>query len=178
MDGTISPIQLPWPEWTNAAIRLYHGTTSPSADSIIATRIDVARGRATTDFGRGFYTTTDEENARAWSRRRSRDLDEPPALLKLTMDRLALANLSSIVFIRGSSSAEDYWSFVAHCRSGLPHRPITEDFYDVAFGPVAKIWFGTSNSAVWADYDQISFHTQAAQDMLNDERACTLEVMQ
>jgi hypothetical protein len=177
VDGTISPIPLPWPEWTNAAIRLYHGTTLPNADSIIAIGIDVARGRATTDFGRGFYTTTDEENARAWSRRRSRDLDQPPALLRLTTDRLALANLASIVFIRGSHSAQDYWSFVTHCRSGLSHRPTTDDFYDVAFGPVSKVWFGSSNSAVWADYDQISFHTRAAQDMLNNKSISTLEVI-
>jgi len=176
VDGTISPIRLPWPEWTNPAIRLYHGTTLPSADAITATGIDVARGRATTDFGRGFYTTTDQENAREWSRRKSRYLGQPPVPLRLTADRLALANLSSIVFIRGSDSAQDYWSFVTHCRSGLPHRPATNDFYDVAFGPVSKVWFGSSN-AVWADYDQISFHTQAAQDMLNNESICTLEVM-
>jgi Protein of unknown function (DUF3990) len=168
---------IPWPVWKNPEIQLYHGTIQTNAESILDHGVDVSKGAATTDFGRGFYTTTDEENAREWSERKARRIGGDPAVLRLTLSRLALGRLESIVFIRGSLLAKEYWSFVAHCRSGFPHRPATGDFYDVAFGPVAKVWFGNPNSAVWADYDQISFHTLAARDMLNNRSLCTLEIV-
>jgi len=176
MGSSIVPPPVPWPAWTHPEIRLYHGTVRTYAEEIVSFGVDVFKGSATTDFGRGFYATTDEQNAREWASRKARRLGEEPALVRLTFDRLALGRLESIVFIRGSLRAKEYWSFVAHCRSGHPHRPGTGDFYAVAYGPVAKIWFGDPNSATWADYDQISFHTQTAQDMLNNRGFCALEV--
>jgi len=59
----------------------------------------------------------------------------------------------------------------------MSHQPATCGYYDVAYGPVAKVWSSERKSAVWADYDQISFHTQAAQDMVNDRRACRMEIV-
>lgn len=177
MARTISPVHQPWPVWTNADLQLYHGTTTTRVESILQHGIDVTRGSAMADFGRGFYTTTDEGNARLWSQRKANTLQGQAALIRLTFGRLALSKLQSIVFVRSEVSASDYWSFVAHCRSGLPHRPETGDFYDIAYGPVAKVWFGVSNSATFAGYDQISFHTKAAQDMLNDRSACALELL-
>jgi len=168
---------VPWPVWQNDPIRLYHGTVLVRANSIVTNGIDISRGSALTDFGRGFYATTDEENARAWSRRKANKLREKATVIRLTLSRLSLSKLESIVFIRSSISASDYWSFVASCRSGLPHRPQTSDFYDVAYGPVAKVWLGSSNSMTWADYDQISFHTPSAQSMLNDRSHCALELL-
>jgi len=175
MNQTIIPISQPWPVWTNGPIHLYHGTILSHVQSILANGIDVTRGSAVTDFGRGFYTTTDEENAGAWSRRRARKWNAEAAVIRLTLSRNALSKLENIVFVRSEVSAVDYWSFVATCRSGSPHRPETADFYDVAYGPVAKAWWGASNSMTWAEYDQISFHTRTAQDMLNDSSICALE---
>jgi len=166
-----------WPAWENRAIILFHGTIATSAKGIIEAGVNIAMGRAFTDFGRGFYTTTDEGGAREWSTLKAGRQGGDPAVVRLAVSRLALSRLESIVFIRGSVLAEDYWSFVKHCRSGLPHDAATGSFYDVAYGPVAKIWSGYPKSAVWADYDQISFHTQAAQDMLNDRRVCTMEIL-
>jgi len=166
-----------WPLWTNPRIRLYHGTVMANANAIVKVGVDILKGRQTTDFGRGFYATTDKTNANEWARRKSARLGSEPAVVLLELDRVRLGRLQSIVFIRGSLHAAEYWSFVSHCRRGLPHRPRTGDFYDVAYGPVAKIWDDSANSATWDDYDQIGFHTRLAQDMLNDRDVCTLEVM-
>jgi hypothetical protein len=156
---------------------LYHGTLLISAEEIVRDGVNITLGRATTDFGRGFYTTTDEQAAREWSNRKVERLRGEPSMVRMVVDRLALSRLHSIVFIRGSASAEDYWTFVRHCRAGMPHDPATGGYYDVAYGPVAKVWSVDRKSAVWADYDQISFHTQAAQDILNDRRICTREIV-
>jgi hypothetical protein len=151
-----------WPAWENQALILFHGTVLASAEKIRETGVDIDMGRALTDFGRGFYTTTDEGNAREWSGRVTERQGGERAVVRLAVNRFALSKLNSIAFIRGSLRAEDYWSFVTHCRSGLPHHPETGTFYDVVYGPVAKYWAGYPRSAVWADYDQISFHTRAA----------------
>jgi Protein of unknown function (DUF3990) len=172
----VTPIRTPWPPWTNPEIRLFHGTIQATAEDIVRYGVDISMGTPRTDFGRGFYVTTDENNARHWAMRKAARLGVEPAVVRVTLGRAELGQLESIVFVRGSLLAEEFWSFVAHCRAGRPHRPATQDFYDVAYGPVAKVWFGNPNSAIWADYDQISFHTKTAQDMLNNKRVCALEI--
>lgn len=129
------------------------------------------------DFGRGFYTTTNERAALDWAYRKSRKVGAEPFVIPMTINRVALGNLESIVFVRSAIDALEYWSFVENGRSGLPHRPLTSDYYDVAYGPIAKVWVGARNVAAWDDFDQISFHTRAAQDMLNNKGMCTLEPM-
>ena len=43
-------------------MKLYHGS------SVVVRKPLIARGRKTTDFGKGFYTTTDFEQAARWAR--------------------------------------------------------------------------------------------------------------
>jgi hypothetical protein len=166
-----------WPAWANPPITLYHGTLLSHAEAIAHTGVDPSKGRALTDFGRGFYATTDERAAWEWSNRKVERLGGEPSIVRMVVDRRALSRLDSIVFIRGSASAGEYWTFVRHCRAGMPHDPATGGYYDVAYGPVAKVWSIDRKSAVWADYDQISFHTRAAQDILNERRICTREIL-
>lgn len=52
--------------WTNQDLPLYHGTLDRYVSSILS-GVDVTKGRAHTDFGKGFYTTTVERQARAWA---------------------------------------------------------------------------------------------------------------
>ena len=42
-------------------MKLYHGS------SVVVRKPLIARGRKTTDFGKGFYTTTDFEQAARWA---------------------------------------------------------------------------------------------------------------
>ena len=170
-------MDVPWPTWTNPSISLFHGTIITSANNLSVSGVDITKGRSLTDFGRGFYTTTDEATARTWSERIARRRGGEPTVVSLSLARTALGRLNSVAFVRGSLDARDYWSFVAHCRSGLSHQPATGSFYDVVYGPVAKTWAGSRSSSTWADYDQISFHTRIAQDMLNDRSLCALEVL-
>jgi len=142
---------------------------------ILGSEVDLSKGCTFTDFGRGFYTTTDLETARVWSEGLARRRQEEAAVIELQLNRESLSHLGSIVSLRGTLDARDYRTFVASCRLGYSHDPTTGSFYDVAYGPVATRWLGSDDSAVWAGYDQVSFHTRDAQDMLNDESQCTMQ---
>jgi hypothetical protein len=61
-----APSSLTPSNWTNQLLTLYHGTLNTHVPSILA-GVNVNRGRAHTDFGKGFYTTTVETQARAWA---------------------------------------------------------------------------------------------------------------
>lgn len=51
----------------NDDLILYHGTDDKSAREIIAHGIDLSLCSPLTDFGRGFYTTTNLEQAKNWA---------------------------------------------------------------------------------------------------------------
>lgn len=164
----------PWtpPPWTNQSLVLYHGTLDTYARSIVR-KVVIAKGRTRTDFGRGFYTTTTLLQARTWAwmraqRRRGKGIR--PAVVRLELDRDALADLQTLCFVRGDFDAEDFWSIVFHCRSGnLPHARMlpAKPEYDVVVGPAAASWrqrltiFGA---------DQFSFHTSDAESLLNSSK--------
>jgi hypothetical protein len=167
-----------WPDWTNAPIDVYHGTTRNYAERIANSTVDVSAGRVHTDFGRGFYTTTSLFVAQQRALQVSDKVSESsPAVLRLHISREGLAQLTSISFIRHSMASVDFWSFVQHCRAGLPHLPASSSYYDAVCGPIALTWRGPSNSSTLSDSDQISFHTAAAQAMLNDRSVCQMEVL-
>jgi hypothetical protein len=158
----------PPPTWTNPVVRLYHGTTERDAEQIVREGVAVALGGPRTDFGPGFYTTTIERQAQNWAVGRARrDGSRRAGLVRLDIDRDQLARLDHLAFVRGEPEAEEFWSFVVHCRSGAPdHARSTHPsgFYDVVVGPVSAFW---QQRLPIAGSDQISFHTEAAERVLN-----------
>jgi hypothetical protein len=124
--------------------------------------VNPRKGRPRTDFGPGFYTTTVEGQAKSWAwviaaaNAVGGTLGSAGAVVRLEVDRDALAGLESIGFIRGDYDAEDFWSLVFHCRGGaLGHARPAAAYYDVAYGPVASFWMQRN---VMNGRDQISFH--------------------
>src|SRR5438046_2187451 len=157
------PAPLPW---TNQVLTLYHGTVDADVQSILR-EVKAHLGRAHTDFGQGFYTTTIERQARSWawqlSRRRS---GTRPAVIRFDVDRENLAQLECLWFVRGSVEADDFWSLVHHCRTGgIAHNRIaSQGWYDVVSGPVAASW---RRRITILDADQVSFHTVRAVQALD-----------
>jgi hypothetical protein len=151
--------------WTNQGLTLYHGTLDIHVQSIFS-RVDVNNGRAHTDFGKGFYTTTVERQARAWAWQSSqRSGGALPAVIRFDVDRDSLAALQCLWFVRGGFDAEDFWSLIFHCRTGGSKysRGTNQGWYDVVIGPVAASW--RQRLAIY-DADQISFHTDSAVNLL------------
>ena len=145
-------------------IKLYHGST-------MAVREPSLRpGRPNADFGKGFYTTSNLEQAERWAHiKQERDESERAVVSVYEFDESLLE--SNDLNIRKFTGADEPWLyFVADCRKSRPHE------YDLVQGPVAndKV-FTTVNlfesgvlsaeAAIlqlkaYKTYDQLSFHSE------------------
>jgi hypothetical protein len=134
---------------------------------IVRDGVRVERGRSGTDFGPGFYTTADRTQAAQWAEDLADRTGEAAVVAWAELDRDQLALLECLYFVRGHESAVDFWSFVHHCRRGArTHRRAgaAKAMYDVVVGPVSRNY---RRRAAYENMDQISFHTPAAQAVLN-----------
>jgi len=152
--------------WTNQDLVLYHGTDDASAAAILRGGVNLALCSPLTDFGRGFYTTSNAAQAVTWAHHRTARLraggkkTAKPAVLRVFAQRDFLAGLESLVFPRPARET-GFPDFVRYCRRGRsPHRPGGRDF-QVVYGPVAQ-WQGLFDPNlelfVLSDCDQVSFH--------------------
>jgi Protein of unknown function (DUF3990) len=138
----MAPLLNSAPDWKpdlSEYVILWHGCTAFDKNAMEAGRIDVKYCAVNTDFGRGFYTTTLERQARhwAWDRFYKWQKDHPgatgnqPVILRFRVRRYSLANpasdlerglsgLDALAFVRGDYDNEDYWSLVQHCRQSVP----------------------------------------------------------
>lgn len=151
-------------------MRLYHG-------SIVEVRKPSLRfGRKKTDFGRGFYTTTQAEQAENWSKIKQDRAKAPRRIVSVyEIDDAVLSKPE--LKIREFHGVDEAWlNFVVESRKGIKHD------YDLVFGPVAndKV-FTTVNlyesgvldapAAIaqlkaYKTYDQLSFHTKQVLEAL------------
>ena len=145
-------------------MRLYHG-------SVVEVRKPSLRyGRKKTDFGRGFYTTTQAEQAENWTKIKQDRTKAPKRIVSVYEIDDALLT-SPELKIREFHGVDKAWlDFVVDSCKGVKHD------YDLVFGPVAndKV-FTTVNlfesgvlsaeAAIlqlkaYKTYDQLSFHTE------------------
>ena len=158
------------PKWTNQPLVVYHGSdtvalglAAPALYAVLhAFAVNLAACSANTDFGRGFYTTTSDHQARQWANNRVRlagSTGNPTrgVVLSFAVSLYSLASLKSLCFVRATP---DYYALVEDCRQGFPphQRTAGNPAYDVVFGPVSL----GAQRLVIHDCDQISFHTAAA----------------
>ena len=158
--------------WTNGAFTVYHGCDEKSARDIKANGVDLNQCRPRTDFGVGFYTTTNRHQAENWANTRVRRMGRKgrhavATLLTLEVDRTALSACRVMCFVtEGWKSGvptvqSDYWQFILHCRYGGSNhqlRPGINSNYDVVFGPVSLY----PQVLTVQNCDQISFHSTPA----------------
>ena len=152
------------PPWTDQDIELFHGTLETHVNSIVP-GIDLSVCRNLTDFGRGFYTTTNQLQAEQWARNLANRTGGVPAVIRFTVEREKLAQLESLFFIRGSAAAIDYWSFVQYCKTiAGDHNRTYAGWYDIVAGPVLG---SLKKQTIIPDADQVSFHTLDAVAVLD-----------
>lgn len=144
-------------------MRLYHGST------VIVRKPSLRPGRSNADFGKGFYTTSNMEQAVRWAHiRQEREKTLRAVVSVFEFDETLLDNPE--LNVRRFSGADEAWLyFVTDCRKSRKHD------YDLVLGPVAndKV-FTTVNlfesgvlsaeAAIlqlkaYKTYDQVSFHT-------------------
>ncbi len=156
--------------WSNGPLALYHGTDALSAPSISSPSgstlhgVNLSKSSPFTDFGKGFYTTTNLHQAKNWANNRYRRVHTPlsppnhAVVLRFDVDRDVLAALNTLCFVIEASSS-DYWDLITHCRTALgSHLFVGSNYYDVVYGPVS-LW---PQTLVIKDCDQVSFHTHTS----------------
>lgn len=144
-------------------IKLYHGST------VAVKNPSLRPGRPNADFGKGFYTTSNYEQAVRWAHiKQEREEAQRAVVSVYEFDETLLDNPE--LNIRMFTGADEPWLlFVTDCRKSRRHD------YDLVQGPVAndKV-FTTVNlfesgvlsaeAAIlqlkaYKTYDQLSFHT-------------------
>ena len=145
-----------------ATITLYHGTSMTGAVSIKKDGVNMARGRENLDFGQGFYTTTDAEQAWDWAKRKAGERGFP-AVVKITIKVEDLRELKGLHF---TSRTPNFEKFVIDSRAGK----ITSHGFDFIEGPA---WLNPPTAKnpnpgpMKAGKQQTSFHGAKAEDVLN-----------
>jgi hypothetical protein len=171
--------------WTNGPLTLYHGCDDKSARGIIDPtnpakhRINLKLCKRRTDFGQGFYTTTNLHQAKNWANLRVKRLKastpSPPiaTVLSFTVDRNNLAGVNMLCFVTEGRipGSSDYWDMINACRKGVYNHqlksPHAVQYYDVVFG-VVSLW---PQTLVIKDCDQISFHNPHNLSLLTNPTA-------
>lgn len=144
-------------------MKLYHGST------VAVRKPSLRPGRQNADFGKGFYTTSNPEQAERWAHIKQEREGTPRAVVSVYEFDETLLD-SPDWNIRQFTGADEAWLyFVTDCRKSRGHD------YDLVLGPVAndKV-FTTVNlfesgvlsaeAAIlqlkaYKTYDQMSFHT-------------------
>ena len=126
-------------------------------------------GRTNADFGKGFYTTSNPEQAERWAHIKQEREDAPCAVVSVYEFDESILDQQDLRIRRFTGADEPWLYFVTDCRKSHPHA------YDLVQGPVAndKV-FTTVNlfesgvlsaeAAIlqlkaYKTYDQLSFHT-------------------
>ena len=108
-------------------MKVYHGSLN------VVKKPNVARGRLGTDFGKGFYTTTNFEQARRWAINKQKRAGRKNKAIVNTyeVDDNILDNEKYIVR-KFYSPNREWLSFVVSSRNSITHD------YNIVFGPVAN----------------------------------------
>lgn len=107
-------------------MRIYHGS------NVVVNRPEILEEQRMLDFGKGFYTTKNEEQAQRWAQKVSARRNSNKGCISAY--EFDYENASKELDIIRFETADEKWlEFVCSCRKG-------EDFpknYDMVFGPVA-----------------------------------------
>lgn len=172
---------------------VYHGTISIYRDSLLA-GIDVKVGFKSADFGQGFYTTSNFEQAKrlafdrakAYNKRHKNESDAQPMILTYKINKSLLSKQKGLFFV---SPDEKWKEFIYNNRVGIDFSVSKyynkDGKYDYVYGCVAdsnitemvgyikrkQITYGDFVDSLKAlkqnDYDQLSFHTSNAVKVLD-----------
>jgi len=112
-------------------VDFYHGTSLAFARTIRDDGIDLSKGNPDTDFGRGFYITTDLRQAREWATKNFSGSIPTVIHYRVTRSQLTPGGLCGLVFPSGNA---DFATFVRWFRDNAP--PLGGAGYDFVEGPL------------------------------------------
>ena len=148
-------------------MKLYHGST------VTVKNPSLRLGRKNTDFGKGFYTTTDFDQAARWARIRSQRAVTVSSIFIVFVIVDDVLQSNDIKIMEYNGATENWLNFVVNNRRSAPLHD-----YDIVLGPVANdnlyatiSMYENGQLSVEAAivqlnthtlFDQVSFHTPKA----------------
>ena len=148
-------------------MKLYHGST------LIVKRPNLRQGRANSDYGKGFYTTVDFEQAARWASIRRNRAGKGKAIVSVYEVNNDLFHLQDLNIMEYHGATKQWLDFVVANRRFAPLH-----HYDIVLGPVANdnLYATISlyeNGELSAEaavvqlkthvlFNQVSFHTKKA----------------
>lgn len=148
-------------------MKLYHGS------SVVVRKPLIERGRRTTDFGKGFYTTTDFEQAARWAKIKRDRIGYGKAVVSVYEFDERLLETGKFQVLQYQGATAEWLDFVVQNRKG-----VLEHSYDFVKGPVANdrlyatiTMYEKGDLSVEAAivqlkthvlFDQLSFHSREA----------------
>ena len=111
-------------------IKLYHGS-----NTIIST-IDLTQCNPYKDFGRAFYLTTDENQARSVANARADIFGGSPIVNVFSFDEIVLIN--GILSFKIFEGYTEEWADFVYKNRDESLNPSYEHSYDVVYGPIAN----------------------------------------
>lgn len=152
-------------------MKVYHGSLYKVQNP------NVEKGRQSTDFGKGFYTTTNFEQAKQWAFKKQKNEKKEKKAFVITYEvDDNLLNNKKYNIKKFDNPNEEWLNFVVNCRKSVPHK------YDIVFGAVANDKIYTTITLYEARvltaeetvarlkvdeyFNQISFHSQEAANEL------------
>ncbi|MDD4516511.1 DUF3990 domain-containing protein [Massilibacteroides sp.] len=152
-------------------MKLYHGSIS------LVDKPNIEQGRPSTDFGKGFYVTTNFEQAKRWALYKQKNAKgEVQAIVSTYEVDDKLIDNERYRIKKFDSPNEEWLSFVVNCRKSMLHD------YEIVFGAVANDKIYTTitlyeSQVLTAEetvarlkvneyFNQVSFHSQEAVDEL------------
>ncbi|MHC1748032.1 MAG: DUF3990 domain-containing protein [Cellulosilyticaceae bacterium] len=145
-------------EATQEHVTLYHATSVDVANSIRKNGVDLNHVTRDMDFGRGFYTTIDKNQALDWIRVKFKGIGD---IAEFKLSKNEIDSLNNKVF---SSADAELENFVRNSRNGMTNS------YDTVSGPmlrnpIKKFYEGSVPAK--SSGQQTAFNTQDAIDLLN-----------
>jgi len=107
-------------------MRLYHGS------NVVVERPRIIKSDRRLDFGTGFYTTSDFEQAKRWADLKFKRCEEGAPIVSVY--EIDMAEIENINFIRFESADKDWLRYVSKNRKDEDYA----DSYDMVIGPVAN----------------------------------------
>ena len=162
-------------------MKLYHG-------SIVTVRKpNLRQGRPNTDYGKGFYTTVDFDQAARWAHIRRNRAGEGQAIVSVYEVDDDLLNADDLNVMEYAGASKEWLDFVVANRRFAPLHD-----YDVVLGPVANdnLYATISlyeNGELSAEaavvqlkthvlFNQVSFHTDKALSQLRFVEAIVVDM--
>jgi hypothetical protein len=106
---------------------LFHGSTQ------VVKRPNLRYSRKNTDFGKGFYTTTNQTQAEQWCDILQRRRENSRKMVSVFSFDESILKDSSFNVRNFIGASEEWLDFILSCRKGY-----NTDFFDIVSGPVAN----------------------------------------